>query len=75
MTPQPSQPTGRQRLTRGLLLGGILAVVGVLLFILLWNTLNSLENAPRLFIAMCIPPAVIALVMGVYLLVARPPRS
>lgn len=67
-------PLDTRMLTRIGLAGIALAVVGVVLFILVWNTLGRADVAdfPRLFAAICIPPAGIAGIMGIYLLIARP---
>ena len=66
----------RGRIGRGLAMGLVLAVFGIGGFILLWNGLGSLglEQFPRLILSMCLPPAGIALVMGVYILVFRARR-
>ncbi len=69
------QPTDRQRLTRALVFGAILSAAGVVLFLLLFFGMSGVENTPRLFVSLCIPPAVIALVLGVYLLISRGRQS
>ncbi|MBE2184124.1 MAG: hypothetical protein IAE89_11905 [Anaerolineae bacterium] len=58
---------------RALIAGAFLAVLGVVIFILLWASLGGagVANAPRLFISMCVPPAVIGLVFGLYALFGR----
>ncbi len=60
---------------RALIAGAFLAVLGVVIFVLLWAALGSagVANAPRLFISMCVPPAVIGLVVGLYALFGRKP--
>jgi len=68
-------PTDRQRLTRALVYGAVLSAAGVALFVLLFIGMSGLDNTPRLFISMCIPPAIIALVLGVYILVVRGRQS
>lgn len=57
--------------------GLILAGIGVGLFILTWDVLGSFDvpDAPRLFAAICMPPAGIAAIIGAYLLAVRPAKS
>lgn len=57
----------------GLLLGTTL--VG--LFVLVWNVMGSMGVAdfPRLFAAVCVPPALLSAIIGFALLVLRPPPS
>lgn len=66
------QPTDRQRLTRALIFGAVLSAAGVVLFLLLFFALSGVDNAARLFVSLCVPPAIIALIIGVYVLVKRP---
>lgn len=62
-----------RRLTRGLLLGIVLALLAVGLFIALWMAFGSagLDTLPRLILALCIPPAVIAVLVGGFALLTR----
>lgn len=55
-------------LMRALIAGGILAGVGVGLFLLLYFALSGLEQLPRLLLALCIPPLLITLALGGYAL-------
>ncbi len=59
------------------LAGLALSFVGIGLFVLVWNVLGQagVADFPRLFASICIPPAGIACVMGVYLLIFRPYNS
>jgi hypothetical protein len=54
--------------TRTLLLGFGLGAVAILLFVALWVLLGSVQPGPRLFIALCLPPALMALGFGLYML-------
>ena len=76
MSNSPSPLNGRN-LTRAGIAGAVLAVLGIVLFIVLWVVLGSFQlNAmPRLFASLCIPPAIIAGIMGVYILVKKPHAS
>jgi hypothetical protein len=51
--------------------GIILALVGVGLFVLVWNSLGQagVADFPRLFASICVPPAGIAGIIGLYLLI------
>ncbi len=66
-------PLNGNNMTRILIAGMLLAVVGVGSFVLIWGMMGSagVANLPRLLVSMCIPPAIIALIMGVYILVTR----
>ena len=76
MTDSPETQASRPKppnLGRGLIAGLVLAIVGVGLFILLWIGLGSLgfQQFPRLILSMCVPPAVIAVLIGAYVLIFR----
>ncbi len=64
----------KEGLSKGSKIGAVLGVLAIILFIVLWIGLGQLglAQAPRLFGAMCIPPAVIAGILGAYLLIVRP---
>ncbi|CAG1772779.1 hypothetical protein BAC2_03021 [uncultured bacterium] len=68
-------PAGRPNLSKPLIMGAVLAVLGVVLFLVIYIALAESEAIIRLFVAMCVPPAVIAAIIGVYVLVARPGNS
>jgi lipopolysaccharide export LptBFGC system permease protein LptF len=53
------------------MIASALALAGVILFALLWIGLGNagLGNLPRLVLALCLPPAVIAVLLGGYVLV------
>lgn len=65
MTNTPN-PFDAQALLRASLIGVGLSIFGVVMFIILWLALAGLENAPRLFTALCIPPLLIAVLVIVY---------
>jgi nitrate reductase gamma subunit len=64
-----------KRLTRATLIGVVLAVLGVVLFLVIYVAMTNagVAPAPRLFTAMCVPPAVIGIIIGLYALLARRP--
>jgi hypothetical protein len=53
------------RLTIGLILGAVLAIVGVGLFLLLYGVVFAdMADSTRLILSLLIPPAVISVIMG-----------
>lgn len=66
-------PMNRSTLSRAAIVGVVLAIGGILLFLGLWVVLGQMGTsaAPRLFVSLCIPPAVIGVIIGVYVLVFR----
>lgn len=65
-------PIDGPKFSKPLIAGAILAVVGIALFFVIYIALANNEPVVRLFVAMCVPPAIIAAIIGVYVLVARP---
>jgi hypothetical protein len=57
--------------------GIVLALVGIGLFVLVWNALGraGVADFPRLFASICVPPAGIAGILGLYLLIFYPSDS
>ncbi|MBE2269082.1 MAG: hypothetical protein IAE80_12695 [Anaerolinea sp.] len=66
-------PLNGNNLPRIAIAGAVLAVVGIGLFLLLWVLMGSMgvSSLPRLIVSLCIPPAIIAAIIGVYILVTR----
>ncbi len=66
-------PMNRKGLTRATIAGTVLAVTGIALFAVLWIALGHAGVAvfPRLITSMCVPPLVIALIVGGYALISR----
>ncbi|MBA3873232.1 MAG: hypothetical protein H0X30_29205 [Anaerolineae bacterium] len=73
MSNSPSPLNGRN-LTRAGVIGLVLAVLAIVLFLVLWVVLGSfkLDAMPRLFASLCVPPAVLAGIMGIYILTRKP---
>lgn len=69
-------PLNRANLTRAGIAGFGLAILGIISFIILWLILGSFQVAslPRLFVSLCVPPAGIAGIIGIYMLVRKPNR-
>lgn len=63
----------RKLLSRAGLMGILLAVFGIGLFVLLWVVLGNagMDNFARLMISICVPPALIALGVGLFFLATR----
>lgn len=66
-------PFGGLPVSRVVAAGAALAILGIALFIGMWVVLGNagVDQAPRLFASMCVPPGVIALILGVYVLFSR----
>ncbi len=60
-------------LTRTVIAGGVLSGLGIALFFLLWFGLGSAQVAqlPRVVLSVCLPPAIMAMVVGLYFIIAR----
>lgn len=73
MTNTPN-PLNKQSLSRASVVGVGLAGLGIALFLILWFVLgqSGMETLPRLIVALCVPPAVIATLIGAYVLFIRP---
>ncbi len=69
-------PLNKKTLTRASMAGVGLAIFGIVLFGILWVALaqTGLQPLARLIAALCIPPAVIAAILGVYVLTRKPNR-
>lgn len=57
--------------SKTLIAGGIIAAVAIGLFFVLWLALASLEPFLRLFLAVCVPPALMTGAIGLYILSTR----
>lgn len=64
-------PFNGNNVPRIVIAGVVLATLGVIAFIVIWVLMGSagVPNLPRLLVSMCIPPALIAALIGVYILV------
>lgn len=75
MGESPNTPVSRRLLRAQIAVAG-LAVLGIILFIVLYVAFEGQTQLTRLLISLCIPPVVIALFVGTYLLVtAGRPKS
>ena len=73
-SPTPTNPDNRKALSRASVAGAILGVVGIGLFLVLWFVFGKLglTQTPRILLSLCVPPALLAVLMGAYVLIARP---
>lgn len=71
---QTPNPLDSRRLKRASIAGVALAAAGIVLFVLLWIVLGNagVDQFPRLILSLCVPPGVIALIMGIYFLAIQP---
>lgn len=69
-------PIDGKMLTRAGVAGIVLAVLGIALFVGIWVLLDDVNAFPRLFAALCIPPGIIAIIVGGFFLMTRskPPQ-
>jgi hypothetical protein len=60
-------------LSRPLIIGGVMAAGGIVLFLIIYAALASagVDALARVVLALCVPPAIMALVMGGYFLWGR----
>ena len=64
-------------LMRASVIGAILGIVAIVTFVLLWILLGQAgaEQVPRLFVSLCVPPALIGVIILVYVLYTRSRRQ
>ena len=64
---------GVGRSIEGALVGAILGTLSIILFVVLWIVLGKIGAAQmlRLFLSLCVPPAIVAALFGAYILYAR----
>lgn len=67
-------PINQKTLLRAGIAGAGLGFLGVGAFIGMWILLDQagMADFPRLITALCIPPALIALIIGLYMLIVQP---
>ncbi|MCB9452639.1 MAG: hypothetical protein H6672_14470 [Anaerolineaceae bacterium] len=70
MMSESPKPLNSRNLSRATLIATGMGIVGIILFVLLWVLLSqtNLDAIARLMIAFCIPPALMAGGVGVYML-------
>lgn len=74
---QTPNPVNRKNLGRASLIGFALGAFAIVLFVVFWLMLDSLglSRVPRLLVAICLPPAILAGLIGLYILVIQPRRT
>lgn len=67
-------PLNTKNLSRATIAGALLAGGGIALFAILWIVLGNagVDQFARLITALCVPPALMAALMGGYFLLMRP---
>ena len=72
--PPTPNPVNRKALSRASIVGAVLGVVGIILFVVLWVVFGQLgmTQIPRILLSLCVPPAILALLIGAYALYSRP---
>jgi hypothetical protein len=70
-------PINSKSLVRASIAGVILAVLGIVSFIALWVVLGNagVDQLARLVVSICLPPALIATLLGVYFLFLQSKKS
>ena len=72
---QIPNPLNKQNLSKATLIAAVMAVGGIALFFVIWMALADLNQFARLMLAMCVPPGVMAALVGGYLLLVQPKRA
>jgi uncharacterized RDD family membrane protein YckC len=64
----------RKLITRMVIAGALVGVVGIALFLGLWVLLGTIVESSfaRVVLSICLPPIILATVFGMYYLVVRP---
>ena len=72
-TPTPPNPVNPEALKRASIIGAILGVFGIISFVVIWVLLGQTGTGqvPRILLSLCIPPAMIGLIMLAYLFYLR----
>ena len=65
---------GKKTLMRAGVAGVVLAGIGIGAFLVIWILLGQAGTSdfPRLMASLCLPPALVAAVIGLYLLIIQP---
>jgi hypothetical protein len=71
---QTPNPLNKNNLSRATFIAIGLAVGGIVLFFILWSVLGStgMDAFARLILSLCIPPALMAALVGGYFLLVQP---
>jgi hypothetical protein len=72
MTNSPG-PLNKDNLSRATIAGTALAVGGIVLFLILYAALGSagIDSLSRVILALCVPPALMAVLVGGYFLFGK----
>lgn len=74
---QTPNPLNQQNLSRATLIAIALAVAGIIFFIALWIVLGTtgVDQVTRLLLSLCLPPGLIAIIIGGYFLLVQPKKK
>jgi len=66
-------PLNSENLSKATIAGSALAVGGIILFLILYAALGNagVDSIARMIVSLCVPPAVMAALMGGYFLLGR----
>jgi hypothetical protein len=72
-SPNPNNPVNPEALKRASIAGAALGVFAIIAFVVLWVLLGQAgaQQIPRLFLSLCVPPALIGVIMLGYIFYAR----
>lgn len=68
-------PTSNRSYYRAGILGALVGILAIVLFLFLWLVLNDVATLPRLVIAVCVPPGVMTIIIGGYILNMQAKKS
>ena len=65
---QPSSPINKSSMTKASVIGSVMAVGGIILFVILYTALRNSGADPvqRVVVALCIPPILMGVLVGGY---------
>src|SRR5262245_1788156 len=66
-------PVNKQILSKASIVGAVLAVGGIILFVILYAALGntSVDAITRVLVSLCVPPALMAVLVGGYFFLTR----
>ncbi len=68
-------PTSNRPYYRAGIIGALVGILAIILFLFLWLLLSDVETLPRLVIAVCVPPGVMTVIIGGYIMNTQAKKS